>query len=336
MKFLKITGVVLVLILLLGIVVNLIAPIKMIVSRSIEIERSAATVHSVVNDLSERNNWSPWELADSTMVISFGAMTEGVGAKYSWVSENSGSGEQEIVESRPTNYIKTQLEFGDRPGINYSEWKFEELGGITTVTWSFDGSKTAFPVRFFNLIFQGMVEEKYETGLGNLKEYVEGMSRILIKDITAEVFKSELSTTQYIITMIDTTTPAGLPDVYANAFSSIEAFMKEQGLEREAAPVGIYHFFSDSMVVVEPGIPIKERVEVPEGFNMLVIEPTFVASATHVGPWENIGPVHEAIEQWISDNAEEMNGNPWHVYFNDLSEAEDPANLYTQVHYPIQ
>ena len=336
MKVLKILLVVLAVLVAVFIVVNLVSPSKMIVAKSITVHRSAPTVFPEMNDLRNRVNWSPWELADSTMEISYGDVTEGVGARTSWVSENSGSGSQEIVESRPYEFIKTQLEFDDRPGINYSEWRLEELGDSTLVTWTFDGSESPFWGRMFNLIFKGMVEEMYESGLKNLKEYVEAKPRIVIKDIGAEVFQSELTSPQFIITMIDTTTPDGVKEVYEHAYSAIAMFMEEKGLEKEAAPVGIYHAYSDSLVILEPGIPVSSAVEVPEGMIMKEIAPTKVASATHVGAWENIGSTHEAIMKWIEENGAEMNGSPWHVYFNTLEEVEDPANLYTQVHYPIK
>lgn len=337
MKILKIIGIIVLVVIVIGVIVNIISPVKMEVTKSITIDRSAATIFMEVNELKNRVQWSPWELADSTMVISYGEITEGVGASASWVSENSGIGKQEIIESRSNSYIRTQLEFDDRPGINYSVWTFEETGDSTNVTWTFDGSETAFPFRFFNLIFQGMVEDMYVTGLHNLKEVAESKSRIIIKNITAEVFASELNQTQHIITMIDTTNPDGISEFHRTAYAAIGVFMKENGLEKEAAPVGIYHFYSDTLVILEVGIPIAEDVEVPQGMNMLVIPPTKVASSTHVGSWDDIGETHDAIDSWLEANDAEMNGHPWHVYFNTLEEVgNDPSKLYTQVHYPIK
>jgi len=337
MKFLKVIGVIVLVILVIGVIVNFISPVKMEVSESIIIKRSAATIFLEVNDLKNRKQWSPWELADTTMVISYGEITEGVGATTSWISNESGTGKQEIIESTVSSHIKTELIFDDRPGVNYSVWTFEELGDSTNVTWTFDGAESPFLFRFFNLVFQGMVEESYRTGLKNLKELAESRSRIMIKNITAEVFASELSQIQHIITMIDTVDPDGISEFHATAYAAIGAFMAENGLENEAAPVGIYHFYSDTLVILEVGIPISEAVEIPEGMNMLEIPPTKVASATHVGSWDDIGKTHDAIDAWLEENGIEMNGYPWHVYFNTLEQVGgDPAKLYTQVHYPIK
>lgn len=336
MKILKGLGILVLILVVIWLVMCIIAPAKMEVSRSITIDRSAAVIFPEVNDIRNRMNWSPWELADTTMKVTYGEITEGVGAVSSWDSENSGTGRQEILESQLNSYIKTQLEFDDRPGINYSEWMFEDMGGSTKVNWTFDGSESSFPTRFFNLLFKGMVVDQYEKGLQNLKEFAEAKPHIVVKDIGSEVFRSELTVTQYIITTRDTTTPDGLSDVYEASYAAISAFMLEKGLEREAAPIGIYHHYSDTMVIVEPGIPVNEPLEVPEGMFLTEIAPTAVASATHLGPWENIGSTHESIILWIDANGAEITGSPWHVYFNNLDEVKDPSQLYTQVHYPIK
>ncbi len=336
MKALKILGVFLLIIVIVGVILAVIAPSKLSVSRSVVIDRSANIVFTEVNDLSKWGAWSPWEKKDSTIVNTFSENPVGVGAVMSWTSENSGSGSQEITESRASEHIKTMLKMDDWESVSYSEWSFEESGDSTEVTWLFDGEEIGFPMNIMNLFIKGMLEEQYELGLSGLKEVVEAKPRIVIKNITAEVFASELSQTQHIITMIDTTTPDGIAKVYENAYLMIGAFMAEHGLEKEAAPVGIYHSYSDSLVILEAGIPVAKAVEVPDGMNMLEIPPTRVASATHVGSWETIGETHEAIDQWIEENGAEMNGYPWHVYFNTLEEAGDPSRLYTQVHYPIK
>lgn len=336
MKILKGVGIVVLLVVVAWLVMCIIAPAKMEVSRSITINRSAAVIFPEVNEMRNRVNWSPWEMADTTMVYSYGDISKGVGAVGTWVSEESGAGRQEIIESRPFEHIKTQLEFEERPGINYSEWFFEETGDSTQVTWTFDGAPAPFPTRFLNLVFAGMVEKKYEQGLENLKEFAEAKPHIVVKDLGAEVFRSELRETQYIITMRDTVNPLELNGFYESAYTAITAFMDEQGLEREAAPVGIYRYFSDSLYVVEPGIPVNAPVDVPEGMMLVEIAPTAVASATHLGARELIFFTHHNIKQWIAKNGAEISGDPWHVYFNELKDVSDPNQLYTQVHFPIK
>jgi effector-binding domain-containing protein len=55
-----------------------------------------------------------------------------------------------------------------------------------------------------------------------------------------------------------------------------------------------------------------------------------VATALHVGPYEQLGETHNAIHAWVAANRMTFAGKSWEIY-GDWS--DDPAKLKTRVEY---
>lgn len=153
--------------------INIFAPSKLMVEKSIVIDAPASVIFEEVNDFHNWGKWDPWKQADPNMQGQYSGPDKGVGATWTWESETQGNGTQKIVESRENEYIKTSLQFTDWDGMNYSEWFFEESENGTKVTWNMDGAENPFMFKFFNLIMKPMVEGNYDLGLSNLKELAE-------------------------------------------------------------------------------------------------------------------------------------------------------------------
>jgi hypothetical protein len=160
-------------ILLSFLMINIFAPEKLVVEKSIVIEAKASDVYEEVIDFHNWGKWDSWKQADPNMQGSYSGAEKGEGAVWEWKSESQGNGRQEIVEAIENEYIKTSLSFTNWEGMNYSEWYFEESDSGVKVTWTMDGAESPFLFKFFNLIMKPMVETNYVKGLNNLKDLTE-------------------------------------------------------------------------------------------------------------------------------------------------------------------
>lgn len=179
MKFLKKLFLGLVALVAILVVVSFFLPKEVTVERAITIRADAGTVFGQVNSLKEFHEWSPWSKYDPGMEVSFSGPDEGVGATMTWSSDepNVGSGRQEITESRPNEYVKTQLDFGDQ-GTGTADFRLntDEEADRTRVTWGFNTDLGYNPIaRYMGLMFDKWIGAEYEDGLANLKERVESM-----------------------------------------------------------------------------------------------------------------------------------------------------------------
>ena len=143
------------------------------VERKIEVRSSSEAVFNRLGDNKNRGDWSPWDKLDPEMKKTYEGPNSGVGAKYSWSSENEnvGTGTLECVESNPYSYIKSNLTFtAPWESSSVVEWNITE-GQFTEVSWSVSGELPGMAALFTDM--EETLGPQLEEGLGNLKKLCE-------------------------------------------------------------------------------------------------------------------------------------------------------------------
>jgi hypothetical protein len=175
MKILKWLGGILVGLLVVLLVVGLCLPRKFRVERRIVIDAAPDRIHRLVNRFREWPAWTAWnENRYPGMQVSFVGPDEGVGAKYHWTGEASGTGDMEITASDPARGIEYDLSFENGEMLSTGAIEYVPEGESTRVTWHAAGDLGWNPVgRYFGLLLDGMMGPDLEKGLANLKARVE-------------------------------------------------------------------------------------------------------------------------------------------------------------------
>src|ERR1051325_293703 len=99
MKILKKIGIAILSLIVLLVVISFFLPGNMNVERSVVINAPAPVVFDQVNTLKNWEQWSPWQMMDSTMKITYSGPASGKGAGYSWTSKDMGVGTMTLTES---------------------------------------------------------------------------------------------------------------------------------------------------------------------------------------------------------------------------------------------
>ncbi len=186
MKYLRILGILIVIVIAIVILLSLFMPTQQQVIRSIMIDAPATKVYDQLIKLENFNKWSVWNLRDSSVKLTITGKDATVGASSSWTGnpEISGMGKIQIASLEPGKKIVHLIEFTHpNKGTAESEFKLEEVSGGTKLTWEFD-LETPRPKNIFNLFYS--MEKK----MG--KDFEEGL--LLIK--TAIEMKTQLKTTK--------------------------------------------------------------------------------------------------------------------------------------------
>jgi uncharacterized protein YndB with AHSA1/START domain len=143
--------------------------------RSTTIAAPPEKVFALINDLRQFNTWNPFAKMDPKQVITYDAVTAGVGGAYNWQGEKSGAGRMQIVESVPAQRVSAKLDFTNPfDAHNVVDFTVQPQGNGSTVTWAMHG-----PMPYLNrvmTIFFDMdktVGKDFEAGLANLKALAE-------------------------------------------------------------------------------------------------------------------------------------------------------------------
>lgn len=146
------------------------------VIRSATIAAPPTAVFGYVNDLHQFQIWSPWAKLDPAAKTTFEGPPAGTGAAFTWSGNNQvGEGRMTVVESRPGELVRFELEFL-RPfaATNTADFTFAADGQRTIVTWSMSGKNTLIS-KVMGLVMNcdKMVGGQFETGLANLRSLIE-------------------------------------------------------------------------------------------------------------------------------------------------------------------
>ena len=149
------------------------------VTRTTKMRAPAPAVFEQVNDFHKWEAWNPWGKMDPAMKQTYQSASAGTGAVYAWTGNKEvGEGRMTILESRPNDLIRINLEFF-RPfaATNLTEFTFRPEGDQTAVTWSMTG-KNNFMAKAIHLVMNmdEIVGGKFEQGLAQMKSVVEGAS----------------------------------------------------------------------------------------------------------------------------------------------------------------
>ncbi len=305
-------------------------PGKYDVKRTMFIEATPELVFAEVSDFKTWPNWGPWFAKDSTMVVEFGEISQGLGATYSWTSEAQGNGSMEIIEAVAGKKLNMQLNF-DGMGSTTSYWQFEAKDGGTEVTWGFIGEMPFF-MRWASLGMEKAIGPDFETGLNNLKEILESRKPVTaIAEVMLESFK--IYYTHHNIGWDEITS-----ELYGNSYSKIAAYLAEDMAKMSWKPMSIIHVWDEVEQKTEIDIAMPCASSKPASGDILVGQ-TYAGKALkaiHMGNYSETGPVHFALEDYMIANQLEANGPVMEVYITDATQEPDTSKWVTEIYYPIK
>lgn len=178
MKVLKVTGLVLVGIIVLALIAGLFIDGKYAVEREVTINKPKLEVYDYVKYLKNQNNYSVWAKTDPAMKKEFTGEDGTVGFISAWDSENPdvGKGEQKIIKIADGERIDYELHF-IKPfeATDYAYMTTEAVSdNQTKVKWGFNG-EMKYPMNLMMLFMnmEKMLAPDLENGLSSLKGIME-------------------------------------------------------------------------------------------------------------------------------------------------------------------
>lgn len=336
MKFVKRFLLVVILFNIIAIIISLFLPSSLHLERKIIIDADKNQIFKQVNDLKNWKNWAPWVLLDSTVYLveeNYSSQSQGVGANFRWDSENDkvGKGKMEIIESKKNQLVEYKVDFGK--GEMFSGFYLKDVAEGVEVIWMIDVNFGFNPIsKFFGLFMEDYIGADYELGLKRLKSYAEELPKI--NSVKVEKLYLEK---QWILSLRDTINQLEMSNIHGKMFAQISKFMNENEIKITDAPIVIYHFWSDSIIDIEAGIPTIDSIEVKDtNIQLNQIAAGNVVTAIHYGPYERLIETYNGINEWMRKNEVVVTGPPWEKYITDPSIEPNPEKWQTAIFFPIQ
>lgn len=312
------------------------SPTEYRVERTATIDAPVELVYEQVNNHKNRNAWSPWEEMDPDMEKSYEGPETGVGAIYRWTGNDSvGTGSLEIIESVPSEYIKSKLIFTE-PWQSEStiEWRFEDTDEGTKATWSTSGELPGYLFWMGEEDMDEMMGADFEKGLGKLKEISEEMA-----DAAPTLAIEEVEVEALPIYFIEDEVPiSGMESsFFGERYGKLGAYLgpdAQNMLEMPLAIIKEWDEENDRAVVAVAMACDSDK----SGAGEIQKGKSYAGKALKcdfMGPYEATGAAHYAIDDYMKEKGLQMAGDPWEVYRTDPGMEPDTAKWITEVYYPI-
>lgn len=317
--------------------VSFFLPSKVYVERSMVMNAPSSVIFEQINTLKNWENWSPWHKIDSNMGLSYEGPESGVGASYSWTSENKnvGNGKLTISGSWPNDSILTDLEFtGQDKAI--SGYYLKEVEGGTELTISMKMDMGSNPIyKYFGLLMDKYIGDDYMKALTNLKAIVESEQKFSVIEMEAPEVRA-----------ISIRFKAPIQDINAKfeeVHAELLAYLSKNNIISKGAIFCVAHAWTEEeggLCDLEIAAPVSEsdynNAKLSGNFTKLLLPPSKVACVDYYGPHEGTGVAHEAVGKWLVDKNMVVTGAPREIYITDLNAKLSPQEYHTKIYYPIK
>ena len=126
-----------------------------------------------------------------------------------------------------------------------------------------------------------------------------------------------------------------LPQLMGQIYGAIMQYLGEMGAYPTGAPFAAYHNMDMQDLDVEIGFPISKALPAKDDLLPGELPGGEAASCIHKGPYDGIGPAHEALMQFIGAQGRESTGVSYEFYVDDPQQVP-PEKVRTEIVFPLQ
>lgn len=161
------------------VIVSRFQPDSYTVERSATIDAPPEVVFVHMNDLREWQQFNAWGDLDPNAVYTYSDVSSGVGANFHWKGNSDmGEGRMTILESRPNEYVKVDLEFIEPfSGKAVTEYVMAPEGSGTKLTQRMHSDHNFFSkIMCLFMDMDQMIGEKYEEGFRRMNKVLPALA----------------------------------------------------------------------------------------------------------------------------------------------------------------
>lgn len=340
MRFLKILGTILLVLLVGYLIACAMGPKEITLERSVLIDAPVEDVYGNISSLEAQSVWAPWKEEDPEMVNTYAGQRGTVGSRNGWTGEKAGVGNQVITAIDEGKRVESEMEFIEPKEMAGKADAWLEVApkgdAQTEATWGFKlDMDLPFFMRGMGIMIQSSMESglgpNYEKGLANLKALCEKRDTYL--GYTMKQFKQPAQA--YLIER--SIVPVGeISQTYANTFPKLVSAAGDAGLDVAGPPCGIIYAWNEAEGTADlaVAIPISEAKDAGE-FKAITIPGHEAIAADYWGDYDGSMVAHMAIDSYHKAHGLTPGFPVIESYVTDPGSEPDPQKWLTQITYPL-
>ncbi|NTW71438.1 MAG: GyrI-like domain-containing protein [Eubacteriaceae bacterium] len=143
------------------------------------------------------------------------------------------------------------------------------------------------------------------------------------------------NTDQLVLCIRTKTTIQALPRIIGQNYMKIVEYMTQVGENPMEAPYTAYYSFDKENVDVEMGFPVKKAYEGSGEIISSILPGGQYLTFLFKGPYNEMAPVYEEMEQWIKDNGYQKPHAYYEYYYNSPQDVP-VSELLTKIAMPLK
>jgi DNA-binding transcriptional MerR regulator len=179
---------------------------------------------------------------------------------------------------------------------------------------------------------------RLESRLDQLHALLASLDHLEKEDAMAYDVRTKEVPPQQIISIRFKAPLAGMAAESGRAFGELFAHLGRAGAAPAGPPFGLYHGApdEDDEVDVELCVPVSRPMSGAGRISGRELAGGPAAYTLHCGRYDAVGPVYAALQRWIQEHGREAAGAPREIYLVGPQQVSDPAELRTEVQWPLR
>ncbi len=179
---------------------------------------------------------------------------------------------------------------------------------------------------------------RLESRLDQLQTLLASLARLEREDAMTYDVRTKEVAPQQIVAIRLRTRLADIGDETGRALGELFAHLGRAGAAPDGPPFALYHGApgEDEQVDMELCVPVSRPMSGAGRISGRELGGGPAAYTLHCGSYDAVGPVHAALQGWIQAHGHECAGPPREIYLVGPQQVTDPAQLRTEIQWPIR
>ncbi len=127
-----------------------------------------------------------------------------------------------------------------------------------------------------------------------------------------------------------------ITELFDRAYPRLYGYLAEQGIEIAGPAAGLSFGVPTDVIDLGVAVPVRAPFTGHDDIQLFTVPATHAVRVKVQGPYDQLPQAYNLIRTWAAEQGHTCRGVAWEQYINDPSTISDPAELLSEVFWPIE